>query len=45
MTDVEMEMEAPDTTTMQGYTVYRSHSLYEEGTISVLLVGSDPYNE
>jgi hypothetical protein len=45
MTDVEMEMELPDTTTMQGYTVYRSHSLYEEGTISVLLVGADPYNE
>ena len=45
MTDVEMEMELPDTTTMPGYTVYRSHSMYDEGTITVLLVGSDPYNE
>jgi hypothetical protein len=45
MTDVEMEMELPDTTTMPGYTVYRSHSQYEEGTVTVLLVGSDPYKE
>lgn len=45
MTDVEMEMETPDTTTMPGYAVYRSHSQYEEGTVTVLLVGSDPYNE
>lgn len=45
MTDVEMEMELPDTTTMPGYTVYRSHSMYDEGTITVLLVGADPYNE
>lgn len=45
MTDVEMEMELPDTTTMPGYAVYRSHSQYEEGTVTVLLVGSDPYNE
>ena len=45
MTDVEMEMELPDTTTMPGYTVYRSHSMYDEGTITVLLVGADPYKE
>ena len=45
MTDVEMEMEVPDTTTMPGYTVYRSHSMYDEGTITVLLVGADPYKE
>lgn len=45
MTDVEMEMETPDTATMPGYAVYRSHSQYEEGTVTVLLVGSDPYNE
>ena len=45
MTDVEMEMEVPDTTTMPGYTVYRSQSMYDEGTITVLLVGADPYKE
>lgn len=45
MTDVEMEMETPDTATMPGYAVYRSHSQYEEGTITVLLVGADPYKE
>ena len=45
MTDVEMEMEIPDTTTMPGYTVYRSRSMYDEGTITVLLVGADPYKE
>ena len=45
MTDVEMEMELPDTTTMPGYTVYRSHSMYDEGTVTVLLVGADPYKE
>ena len=45
MTDVEMEMDLPDTTTMPGYAVYRSHSMYDEGTITVLLVGADPYKE
>lgn len=45
MTDVEMEMELPDNTTMPGYTVYRSHSMYDEGVVTVLLVGSDPYKE
>ena len=45
MTDVETEMELPDTTTMPGYTIYRSHNIYDEGTIKVLLVGSEPYNE
>ncbi len=45
MTDVETEMELPDTTTMPGYTIYRSHNIYDEGAIKVLLVGSEPYNE
>ena len=45
MTDVEMEIEPADTTTMPGYSVYRSTNEYEEGTVKVLLVGSDPYND
>lgn len=44
MTDVEMELEAPDTTVIPGYSVYRSTNMYDEGTVTVLLIGDKPYN-